>query len=70
MEADISFVRHLEAMLPGRSEWVEGWPRCLPGYGLVGFTGGSKSSLGTKVGVTSPEPMNDETFHLASLGSI
>lgn len=50
MKADISFVRHLEDTLPG--------------YGLVGFTDVLKTPIGTKAGVTAPEHMNDDWFHL------
>jgi len=47
MKPEISFVRHFEAILLDRSDWLEGWPNCLEKDALLSFTDGSKASSGT-----------------------
>lgn len=48
-----------EVILPSRSEWLEGWPDCLPGHRQVCFTDESKL-----------EPREEEWFHRGSLASV
>lgn len=51
MKPEINFVRHFEAVIPSISDWLDSWPNCLPGDGLISFTDGSRTSNGTGAGV-------------------
>lgn len=64
-----NFVMNFETILPERSDWLVSWPKCLPVDGLVSFTDGSKTSVGTGAGIFIPEPMEEKWFHLGSFAS-
>ena len=70
MIPETNFEKNFETILPSREEWLDGWPTCLPEDGLVCFTDGSKTPVGTGAGIFIPEQTKEEWFHLGDLANV
>jgi ribonuclease HI len=57
-------------MIPNRVDWLNGWPITIPEGSYVGFTDGSKTSVGTGAGIHIPRLGTDEWFHLGNLTNV
>ena len=67
---EVTFTRHFRVIRIDMTDWLDGWPSRLPLEGYIGFTDGSKTSVGTGTGVNIPILDTDDYYHLDSLNSI
>jgi len=70
MRPETDFVRRFEAVIPSRSEWLEGWPSRVSSEGIVSFTDGSETSGGAGAGVFSPGCGVEMWYHLGRFANV
>ena len=70
IKPEINFERQFDCVLTSRDAWLDSWPNSLPAEGKMGFSDGSKTSLGTGAGVFTLEPEGKEIIHLGKLASV
>lgn len=70
MMPELNFVRHFEATLPERQDWLNGWPVSLPRDERVIFTDGSKTIEGSGAGVYAPETGTGTWYSLGKLANV